>query len=80
MRPKGKLTNEMDKLSIHVRNFNDKVRVMNQSQSKQLIMSAQDARNLHADIFALLTHIAELSDKPAAQPTVAQIGMDGGRF
>jgi hypothetical protein len=71
---------EIDKLSIHARNFNDKVRVMNQTQSKQLIMSAQDARNLHADIFALLAHIAELSAKPAAAPVVAQIGMDGGKF
>jgi hypothetical protein len=70
-----------DKLSIHVRNFNDKVRVMNQTQSKQIILSAVEARNLHADIFALLTHIAELSDKPIEQTTVVnQFGMDGGRF
>lgn len=72
---------ETDKLSIHVRNFNDKVRVMNQTQNKQLIMSAQDARNLHADIFALLTHIAELSDnKPVESKSIVQLGMDGGKF
>lgn len=72
---------ETDKLSIHVRMFNDKVRVMNQTQSKQLILSVQEARNLHADLFALLTHIAELSDRPIAEPTViTQVGMDGGTF
>jgi hypothetical protein len=72
---------ETDKLSIHVRMFNDKVRVMNQTQSKQLILSVQEARNLHADIFALLTHIAELSDQPApVVPQVAQISMNGGSF
>jgi len=70
----------MDKLSIHVRMFNDKVRVMNQTQSKQLILSAQEARNLHTDLFALLAHIAELSERPQETAQVAQIGMDGGGF
>ena len=71
---------ETDKLSLHVRMFNDKVRVMNQTQSKQLILSAVEARNLHADLFALLTHIAELSDRPTQEPVVNQLGMDGGSF
>lgn len=72
---------EIDKLSIHVRMFNDKVRIMNQTQSKQLLLSAAEARNLHADIFALLAHIAELSDSNVTEPTqVTQIGMDGGKF
>jgi len=70
----------MDKLSIHVRMFNDKVRVMNQTQSKQLILSAQEARNLHTDLFALLAHIAELSNQPQSEPQITQIGMDGGGF
>jgi len=71
---------ETDKLSIHVRMFNDKVRVMNQTQSKQLILSAQEARNLHTDLFALLAHIAELSESPQETAQVTQIGMDGGGF
>ena len=71
----------MDNLSIHVRNFNEKVRIMNQSQRKELVLSAQDARNLHADIFALLTHIAELSEQLQTEtPAIAQINMDGGGF
>lgn len=71
----------MDNLSIHVRNFNEKVRIMNQSQRKELVLSAQDARNLHADIFALLTHIAELSEQPQTETAaVTQISMDGGGF
>jgi hypothetical protein len=60
--------------------FNEKVRVMNQSQSKQLVLSTQEARNLHADIFALLAQIAELSNVPPLEPVVNQIGMDGGKF
>ena len=71
---------ETSKLSLHVRMFNDKVRVMNQTQNKQLTLSAVEARNLHADIFALLTHVAELSDRPESAPQVTQLGMDGGTF
>ena len=71
---------EIDKLSLHVRMFNDKVRVMNQTQSKQLMLSAVEARNLHADIFALLSQITELSARPVEAPTITQIGMDGGKF
>ena len=69
-----------DKLSIHVRAFNEKVRIMNQTQKKDLILSAQDARNLHADIFALLTHIAELSEPTKSPESSVQISMDGGGF
>ena len=74
----------MDNLSIHVRLFNEKVRIMTQSGKKDLILTAQDARNLHADIFALLTHVAELSGKSTVATTepvtVSQIAMDGGGF
>ena len=70
-----------DNLSIHVRNFNEKVRIMNQSQRKELVLSAQDARNLHADIFALMAHITELSKQPQAEaPSITSISMDGGGF
>lgn len=71
---------ETDKLSLHVRMFNDKVRVMNQTQNKQLSLSAQEARNLHADIFALLAQIAELSKAPTVTESVGQVSMDGGGF
>ena len=70
-----------DNLSIHVRNFNEKVRVMNQSQRKDLVLSAQEARNLHADIFDLLAHIAKLTERPTMEPpSITSISMDGGRF
>jgi hypothetical protein len=70
-----------DKLSIHVRAFNEKVRIMNQTQKRDLLLTAAEARNLHADIFALLTHIAELSEQPQESPAVvSQISMDGGGF
>ena len=68
----------MEALSIAIRNFNEKIKVMNQTNSKQLVLSADDARNLHTDIYALLANIAELK---SAGGEVVQIGvMDGGRF
>ena len=69
-------------ITLHVKMFNDKVRVMNQTQSRDLTLTAQEARNLHADIFALLTHIAELSEQPGTDvaPSITTISMDGGGF
>jgi hypothetical protein len=52
---------------------------MNQTGSKQLALSAEEARNLHADIFNLLANIAELQAGPQ-QVTQAPAGLDGGGF
>ncbi len=71
----------MDTLSIYVKMFNDRVRVMNQSNSTNLTLTAQDARNLHADIFALLSLIADLEGKlQANSEETIQVTMDGGGF
>jgi hypothetical protein len=59
--------------------FNDKVRTMNQSNSKILTLSQQEARSLHAEIYDLMATIANLS-KTADSSGVTTIGMDGGRF
>jgi hypothetical protein len=66
-------------LSFHVGKFSDKVRTMNDSNSKSLMLTAEEARNLHTDIFALLTKIAELSDKPKDDHTIIGV-MDSGGF
>ncbi len=68
----------MQKLSLAVKNFNERVKIMNQTGSKQLALSAEEARNLHADIFNLLANIAELQSNPTTQTTA--IGLDGGGF
>ena len=59
--------------------FNDKVRAMNQTQKKELTLSAAEARNLHSDIFDLLTHIAEISGNSVGnEPDSISVVMDGG--
>jgi hypothetical protein len=75
--------NELN-LSLHLKNYNDKVKLMNQTGGKQLTLSANEARSLHADIFDLLNHCAELSKKLEirnnANDSVISINVDGGGF
>jgi two-component sensor histidine kinase len=68
-------------LSVHLRMFNDRVRAMNQLQKKELTLTAVEARNLQAEIFELLTQIAE-SSKTTDNNIVDNItiNMDGGGF
>jgi hypothetical protein len=65
-------------LTIAMQAFNEKLRQMNQSNGKQLVLPAAEARNLQADIFALL---AEFTSKPVeASAELTQVSMDGGGF
>lgn len=70
----------MEQLSLHLKNFNEKIKVMNQTNSRELKLSAVEARNLHNDIFTLLATIAELASRKSEGDEVIQIGMDGGGF
>jgi len=69
----------MEQLSLTLRKFNDKVKQMNQTNGKQLVLSAEEARSLHNDIYAMLANIAELASN-VAKEEIIQIGMDGGSF
>jgi hypothetical protein len=55
---------------------------MNQTNGKDLTLSALDARNLHNDVFELLTQIAALTAIKEVEDTVAVVNveMDGGGF
>lgn len=69
-------------LSLHLKNFNNRVKVMNQTNARELILSSTDARNLHNDIFDLLTQIAELTrirEQQDAESTIT-VEMNGGDF
>jgi hypothetical protein len=69
----------MQKLSLAIKNFNERVKIMNQTGGKQLSLSAEEARNLHTDIFNLLASITELQN--TAEPTQSTaINFDGGMF
>lgn len=64
---------------LAVKTFNDRVRAMNSANGKVLTLNAQEARNLHAEIYDLMATIAELS-KQAPQDPLVNVSVDGGKF
>lgn len=68
-------------LSLHLKAFNKRVQVMNQTNAKELTLSKLEAQNLQAEIFELLAHIADLTAiKETNDNEVIEVGMDGGGF
>lgn len=65
---------------LHVKSFNDKVKLMNQKNAKDLTLTAQEARNLHSEIYSLLAQITELSQKKEPDTVSTNVNMDGGGF
>jgi hypothetical protein len=55
---------------------------MNQTNAKDLTLTALEVRNLQADIFELLTKINDLTElrKIEEQETLISVEMDGGNF
>lgn len=66
-------------LTLHLKNFNNKVKVMNQTNARELTMSKLEAQNLLADIVDLLAHCAELT-KVREEANTVNLKMDGGGF
>lgn len=69
-------------LSLHLKAFNNRVKVMNQTNAKDLTLSKTEAQNLQADIFDLLTQIQALTEirEQAVANSVVNVEMDGGGF
>lgn len=70
---------KLTSLSYHINKFNDKVRVLNQSNGKQLILTQQEARDLQADIYSLLEIIAHHANNVSVEAP-SSISVDGGKF
>lgn len=69
----------MENISIAVRTFNERVRTMNQSNGKQLVLSPAEARSLHTDIFSMLANIAELSAQNSKDEVIT-VDLNGGKY
>jgi len=69
-------------LSLHLKKFNDRVKVMNQTNSKDLVLTSAEARQLQADIFDLLAKINDLVEvkQQDSAESVLQVSMQGGKF
>lgn len=66
-------------LPLQLRMFNDRVRAMSQANSKTLVLNADEARNLHAEIYNLLA-LAVSNIKTEDTSENITVRMDGGRF
>lgn len=68
-------------LSLHLKAFNKRVQVMNQTNARELVLTKIEAQNLQAEIFELLTQISDLTKIKAEESNeVLNVGMDGGGF
>lgn len=68
-------------LSLHLKAFNNRVKVMNQTNARDLTLTKLEAQNLQSDIFELLTQIQELAEvKKVQEEQVVSVSMDGGGF
>lgn len=67
-------------LPFHIRMFNDKIKVLNQTNGKLLTLNPQEARSLHTEIYDLMATIAQLSKTTSTGNDQININMDGGSF
>ena len=67
-------------LSLHLRKFNDRIKVLNQTNSRELVLTAGEARQLQADIFDLLTQIQSLTEVKSNEPEVIAVQVKGAGF
>lgn len=67
-------------LTLHLKNFNNKVKVMNQTNAREMTLTALEARNLHNDIFDLLAKIAGLTEVKEPTVGIESADFDGGSF
>lgn len=67
-------------LSLHLKNFNDKIKLMNQTGKSSLVLSASEARSLHSEIFSLLAHCSNLSKNLTNSTQDTNVRMDGGQW
>ena len=67
-------------LTLAIQSFNEKVRQMNQSNGKQMVLTVQEARNLHADIYNLMAEVTALQQGTKDDDNTVTAVMDGGGF
>lgn len=69
----------MSHLGYHSKKFADKVKAMSQTGKQNITLTAEEARSLMFDIFALQSHIVELSEKTNVDQVIT-VAIDNGKF
>ena len=69
------------KPTMHIVNFSDKIRALNQLRTPDLRLTAVEANNLHADITTMLAEIARLNlQLQNNYNQTIEVQLDGGKF
>ena len=66
-------------MSLHINRFIDRLKAADARRQKDLVMSLQDARDLHADITKLLLALQELQ-RDQQNTAVTDVQIEGGSF
>jgi hypothetical protein len=67
-------------LTPGLQKFCERVRVMNQSNSKNLVLTAAEARNIESDLVDLLLLISNLSSVQSRQADTVEIEIQSPAF
>lgn len=70
-------------MSMHINRFIDRVRAADTKGQRDIVISLQDAKNLHADITKLLLAVQEMHDRmntSASANSVINLEVEGGSF
>ena len=68
-------------MSLHISKFVDRVRAAESRQQREVTMTINEARDLHADITRLLLKLESTATvNNIAEPVITEIKVSGGTF
>lgn len=70
-------------MSLHISRFVDRVRSAESKQQRELVLTLNEARDLHSDITRLLLALESVRQKlveDTSQNTATDLTIDGGKF
>lgn len=68
-------------LTMHLNNFNDRVKGMNQMRQQELRLTSVEANNILSDVFNLLAQIARLEAQASESAApITDVIVSGGGF
>jgi hypothetical protein len=66
-------------MSLHITKFLDRIKAAESRQQREVTMSINEARDLHADITRLLARL-EQAHTANSEPEVIEVRLSGGTF
>lgn len=67
-------------MSLHISRFIDRIKAAESRTQREVIMTINEARDLHGDITKLLLLVEELRRSAPSEPSVVEVEVQGGTF